>query len=379
MNIGFDAKRLFNNFTGLGNYSRTTLDILTEFYPENNYWLYTPRIIKNDITRPYTLLPNCRTIRPHGHMPHGLWRTFLQTRDLSRNMTDVFHGLSHEIPMGLGRKGIPAVVTMHDVAFKTFKDMYHWHDRQIYDIKFHYACKHANHIVAISEATKADVIRFYGVDESKISVIYQPVQRLFYSAPGREEARKLLSDAGFAVPDDFILYVGTINSRKNLLSLVRAYETLPADLRIPVVVIGNGREYKHKVQEYIAKKGLGESFIWQKVGDNRLLQAFYTCARVFVYPSFYEGFGLPVVEAMLSGCPVVTSNVSSLPEAGGDAALYASPGDVGEIAFQIRSVLEDEELRKRMTESGKAYANRMFAPESIAEDLMDVYNKVVNG
>lgn len=376
MNIGFDAKRLFNNFTGLGNYSRTIIDILTEYFPENNYWLYTPKVRMNDITRPYILKNSCKTIHPSKNMPGSLWRTFLQSHDLHKNRIDVFHGLSHEIPVGLHKRGIPSIVTMHDVAFKTFKKMYHWHDRQIYDIKFHYACKNANHIIAISESTKNDVMRFYGVEEEKISVIYQPVQQLYYKPLSISQARKTIDDSGLKIPRDYMLYVGSVNSRKNLLSVVKAMEKLPKDSQIPLIVIGGGGDYKHTVQEYIANHNLGNLFIWPQVNDNHLLQAIYTCARLFVYPSFYEGFGLPVVEAMLSGCPVVTSNTSSLPEAGGPAALLANPQDIDDIARCILTGIEDDTKRKEMIVEGRKYANLMFSPETIANDMMNLYNKV---
>lgn len=380
MRIAYDAKRLFNNYTGLGNYSRTTIDILAERYPDNEYRLFTPKVKRNVVTLPFLLNKSCRVFEPPKGMPGSVWRTFSESYDIARGNTDIFHGLSHEIPFGLRSRGVPSVVTMHDVAFKTFKKMYHWHDRIIYDAKFRYSCRNADHIIAISECTKRDVMRFYGVPEERISVVYQPVQRMFYTPMHKEEAHRQLASARFSLPlpRDFMLYTGSINSRKNLLGIVKAMELMPKDVLLPLVIVGNGREYKREVQNYIASHGMEKWFIWplERVSDKEL-QALYTLAKVFVYPSFYEGFGLPVVEAMLCGCPVVTSNISSLPEAGGPSSLLVSPDSVEEISAALSSVVSDESVRASMIAGGLEYATRMFAPAVIAEQLMNIYKTTI--
>ncbi len=377
MRIAFDAKRLFNNFTGLGNHSRTTLDILTEFFPESEYLLLTPKIRENAVTQPYLQHEGCSLVMPKGPIrsfsPCGaLWRTFSLAKVAAEHGATVFHGLSNELPMGLKQHGLRSVVTIHDVAFRTFPDMYHWHDRQIYDLKWRYACRHADHIIAISESTRQDVLRFYGVPEERVSVVYQPVQRLFYTP--QAEPRLVAEQAVEGLPQDYLLYVGSVNSRKNLLGIVRALEQLPQDVRLPLVVVGNGGEYKQKVLEYVVAHHLEQHLIWAgSIIDNRQLQALYQCAALFVYPSFYEGFGLPVVEALLSGCPVVTSNVSSLPEAGGPHSLQADPTSVESIADCLFRLLTDTDLRQRAIVEGQAYARRTFDPPTLARQLHSIY------
>ena len=350
MIIGYDAKRYYHNFTGLGNYSRTLIRILKENYPENEYILYDGGAYR---------------------------RTFGEVSDMKRQGVELFHGLSHEMPVGLGKAHIPSVVTMHDVAFKTFKQMYTFVDRQIYDIKWRYACNHSNRIIAISESTKRDVMRFYDVPEEKIDIVYQPVQDIYYTPITKEKARKTVEGLNADIPQNYMLYVGSIYSRKNLLSIVKALELLPHDLQIPLVIVGNGHEYKRLVQNYVQQHHLSHLCIWLKGLDETVLQSLYTCASLFVYPSFYEGFGLPVVEAMLCRCPVVTSNVSSLPEAGGPGSLKASPTDIEEISQYMRVTLEDETQRKNMIEVGVDYASRHFNPEHIASQLIQVYEKTV--
>ena len=368
MKIGFDAKRLYNNFTGLGNHSRTTIDILARYCPENTFVLYTPKIKHTVVTTPYTEKPHCRTCLPGGLLKGSLWRTFGIAGDVRRDGVEIFHGLSNELPVGLR---VPSVVTIHDVAFKTFPDMYHWQDRQIYDLKWRYALSHADRIVAISEATKKEILTYYDVDESKIDVVYQPVASRYYEpAPHRP--------VSYPFDSPYMLYVGSINSRKNLLGIVKAIELLPSDLRMPLVVVGNGGAYRQEVEAYIASHNMQDDviFVGQKIDPDEL-QQLYLHAEVFVYPSFCEGFGLPVAEALLSRCPVVTSNVSSLPEAGGEMSMQADPNDVADISKKIEKVLSDSDLRAKMKDAGYEYAMKKFHPKESALQLMKIYQSIV--
>lgn len=363
MRLGFDAKRLFNNFTGLGNHSRTTIDILTETFPEHEYWLYTPKMRLTGATLPYLAKTHCHTVQPTGVIRGSAWRTYGMVSDLKRDGIELFHGLSNEMPVNLFHSDIASVVTIHDVAFKTFPDMYHWHDRIIYDKKWQYACNHADRIIAISECTKRDVLEFYNVPEHKVDVVYQPVRQRFYTPMDKSEVRP------------YMLYVGAINSRKNLLGIVQAMELMPKDLQLPLVVVGGGGAYRQKVQQYIAEHHMEHLFVWPNLVDTASLQRLYTDAQMLIYPSFYEGFGLPVVEAQLCGCPVVTSNVSSLPEAGGPHALQADPHSPEDICDNMVKVLTDSELRHSMVVGGRDYAMRMFHPTHLAHELMKVYQR----
>ena len=371
MRIGFDAKRLYNNFTGLGNYSRTTIDILTAEFPENEYYLYTPKAKLNDVTRPYTERKGCRTIQPQGMVRGGVWRTYGLVGDLKRDGIELFHGLSNEMPVGMFHSGIASVVTIHDVAFRTFPDMYQWIDRKIYNAKWQYACNHTDRIIAISECTKRDVLEFYNVPEHKVDVVYQPVNPIYY------RPLEDIKASGESGKSPYMLYVGTVNSRKNLLGIVKAMELMPKDLQIPLKVVGGGGSYKQMVREYITKHRMEHLFEWTETMNNAELQGLYAHAQLMVYPSFYEGFGLPVVEAQLCGCPVVTSNVSSLPEAGGPYALQADPNSPEDICNQMVKLLTDEDFRQAQIKGGRQYAMQTFHPSVLAKRLMSIYNKCV--
>lgn len=367
MKIGFDAKRLYNNFTGLGNHSRTTIDILSEFYPNDHYVLYTPAIKYNAVTSDYIEKQNCLTRVPEGWLRGSGWRTFGIPRDAKRDGIDVFHGLSNELPAGLR---VPSVVTIHDVAFKDFPDMYHWQDRMIYDMKWKHAISRADRVIAISESTKRDIMKYYDVPAEKIDVVYQPVSRRYYE---KTERRPLPA----AFPSPFMLYAGSINSRKNLLGAVKAVEMLPSDLQIPLVAVGEGGEYRREVEAYVAAHNLNSLVIFpdHKVDDAEL-QQLYMHAELFVYPSFSEGFGLPVAEALLCRCPVVTSCVSSLPEAAGEKSLKAAPDDPSDISRKMQQVLTDSSMREEMKAYGYDYAMRMFHPKRSADRLMEIYKEL---
>lgn len=399
MRIAFDAKRAYCNFTGLGNHSRTTLDILTQYYPENDYLLYTPKIKQNEVTSPYLHHPLLKTFQPTGLVKGGLWRTFRLAHDVRCAKADVFHGLSNELPLGIRRSGVPSVVTIHDVAFKTFTEMYHWQDRQIYDMKWRYAVGHADRIIAISQCTKQDILRFYDVEADKIDVVYQPVSPFYY-----ERAEKILSMgdekmtqqffenrlASFQknssvfsemlqreVSEPFMLYVGSINSRKNLLGAVKALEMLPASVRIPLLIVGGGREYKREVEQYVSEHGLQQWCRFLSNVSNEQLQQLYAMARLFVYPSFYEGFGLPLVEARLSGCPVISSNVSSLPEAAGSHALLVDPNDTEALSKAMDSLITDDTLHDTLAVETMKEAMATLHPKVLAAQLMSVYDSVL--
>lgn len=375
MRIGFDAKRLYNNFTGLGNYSRTLVFNLQRYFPEDDYYLYTPKIKKDITTLSFLENQNYQTIAYEG-MFKGLWRSSFIKRNLTEDRIDIFHGLSHEIPMGLDRTSIRSVVTIHDLIFLTYPDMFTAIDRAIYNYKFRYACRHADKIIAISESTKQDIIKYFGTPENKIEVIYQAIQPVFHTMQSQENAENTIQK--YKLPKDYLLYVGAINSRKNLLGLVKALVLLPVDMRIPLVVVGNGRQYKEEVLKYAGQNGISDRLIFiNNLHAPEELQAFYQKAKIFIYPSFYEGFGLPVTEALLSKVPVITSGLSSLPEAGGPDSCYVHPDRPEEIADAIENILSDTVKCQEMIEKGYLFAKKQFDVGHLTTQVHQLYQQIL--
>ncbi|HHB79405.1 MAG TPA: glycosyltransferase family 1 protein [Saprospiraceae bacterium] len=368
MNIGFDAKRLFNNFTGLGNYSRTLLKNLLEFYPNNSYHLYTPKYKSNSQTQfflksPYQLF--------FPKFPKLLWRSYLITNQLKKDNIDLYHGLSHELPLNVKNSGIKSVVTIHDLIFKKYPQTFPLIDRSIYDFKFKRACANADTIVAISESTKKDIVELYDIDHAKIKVVYQSCQPLYYqpSSLAEKEIKAL-----YGIPDEYLLFVGSVETRKNVKLLIEAYRHLHKDFRIPLVIVGRPRQGIQEIRALIESVGMAHLVIWiENLSDNEHLQVLYQEAQAFIYPSLYEGFGLPVVEALLSRTPVITSNVSSLPEAGGPNSLYINPLESEDLAQAIEKVLTDVGLRQTMIAKGFEYAHSRFGRRVVTDTLVDIY------
>ncbi|MFW5852319.1 MAG: glycosyltransferase family 4 protein [Bacteroidota bacterium] len=369
MRIGFDAKRLFCNQTGLGNYSRNLVRGLCEQFPDNSYYLFTPRIQYFDN---FNFQKQCEVVMPRGTFKKLTFRSVGMKHDIVHKRIDVFHGLSHEIPIGLHTKKIPTVVTIHDFAYKFFTDDFPCIDRKIYDFKWKYACTHADKIIATSQATKDDIVRFFGTEESKIHVIYQSCDEIFRRKCTDEHKQDVRKK--YNLPDTFLLFVGSVTARKNVLSLVQAYESLLPHIEFPLVICGRGNSYRNSVIEYVNRKNLQTHVLFLDTVETIDLPALYQSAQLSVYPSNYEGFGIPVLESLACGTSVVTSNLSCLPEVGGEAAFYCDPYSIESIAEAIRTAVSKSD-DATMQEKNYAQAAR-FSQHNFIEQNMAVYESL---
>lgn len=386
MKIGFDAKRAFQNTTGLGQYSRNLVRSLADFFPEHSYYLFAPRQTPLFETADRQ---NIRVVTPSGFpstLFRSAWRSSWVKKDLQRLGIELYHGLSHEIPLGIAGTGIPSVVTVHDLIHERFPEQYNGLDVKIYQQKTRYACRHADHIIAVSDHTKKDIIELYSIPEEKISVCYQGCNPTFANQVNDEE--KIRVRRQYSLPDEYFLYVGSIIERKNLLALCRAMKELKDRSPVPLVVIGEGGRYKQAVKEYLNRNGLSDKVIFLSEHENmKEFDGYYTAkdfpaifqqATCMIYPSRYEGFGIPVLESLFSGVPVITTDISSLPEVAGDAAYYIDPDDTGQLAKAMIEVKENKTLRERMIREGIRHAQR-FLPKICAGSVMNVYRRLLKG
>lgn len=368
MHIGFDAKRAVRNFTGLGNYSRFIIEALTSNYPQNSYYLYSPKPPSASIAFP------SNAIFRHPSSGFGsYWRSRGIVSDLKRDKIDVYHGLSNELPVGLNSAGIKSVVTVHDLIFLRYPQYYPWLDRKIYNLKFRHACKNADTIVAISEQTKKDIISFYGISEHKIRVVYQDCNEIFMAC--FPDSEKLRIREKYQLPEQFLLNVGTIETRKNLLLIVQALRELPENIEL--VVVGRETAYTTAVKNYIDQHNLGSRVHFLKDVAYADLPLIYQQAKIFVYPSRFEGFGIPIIEALHSGVPVIAATGSCLEEAGGSNSLYVNPDNAFELAQSVSQVFSDEGLRTKMIDAGRQHV-RQFSADKISQQLNDIYHQVLN-
>ncbi|MBC7873974.1 MAG: glycosyltransferase family 4 protein [Ferruginibacter sp.] len=382
MNIGFDAKRAYHNGTGLGHYSRNLLHALSEYYPEHNYYLFNPMPSGS-----YSVNGNnINQVVPAGFLNKtfsSAWRSSWVKKDLQRLKIELYHGLSHEIPIGIQKTGIKSVVTIHDLIHERYPEQYKAIDVKIYNKKFRYACTHADKIIAISEQTKKDIIEFYKTPEEKISVCYQGCNPAFAARVSEEEKKTIRKR--YELPEQFFLYVGSVIERKNLLNACKAVHLLQKEQDIPLVVIGDGGKYKRQVKKYVDHSGLEAKVIFlsdeppaacSSFRNAEDFPAIYQSAIAMIYPSFFEGFGIPVLEALWSKLPVITSNVSSLPEVGGDGAYYVNPDSAEEIAEGMKKIYTDKVFAAALVEEGWLHAQK-FTQQACAATVMDVYKNAV--
>ena len=370
MKIGFDGKRVTQNFTGLGNYSRYVLKILAEYYPENQYSVFAPAA--NQKNSDFLENPTIKFHTPKKKIIKILWRSVGIVKDLQKEKIDLFHGLSNEIPVGLKKAGIPSVVTIHDLIFRRYPHYYPFFDRKIYEFKVRYASKHADKIIAISEQTKRDLVSFFNVDESRIEVIYQNCDPIFLEKVSDEEKARI--SFAYNLPEEFLLNVGTIETRKNSLLVVKALKELKTNIHL--VIIGKETPYTQEVKKFINDNNLKNRVHFLKNVSYHELPGIYQQARIFVYPSEFEGFGIPVVEALSSGIPVIAAKGSCLEEAGGKDSIYVDPNDSNELTDQINLIMNNYEKRELMIRSGFEHIKN-FADKKIADKLINLYQNLI--
>lgn len=365
MKIAYDAKRFFHNASGLGNYSRDLVRILAKYFPENEYIL----INKNKSERGSDIIenPNVRFVETS---KGSMSRQFKMGKDSQKQNADIFHGLSGELPLKWDKKPIRKIVTIHDLIFVRYPQYYSFFDRKIHLWKFKKAVGSADKIIAISEQTKRDIIQFLKVPESKIEVIYQGCHKAFKEQQSVDFIQQ--TKKKFNLPERFILNVGTIEDRKNLFNIVKAIK----DTGIPLVVVGKKTKYFQKIADFIQNNKMEKQVHFLESVSMDELAVIYKLADIFVYPSFFEGFGIPVIEALFSKTVTVTSNTSCLPEAGGPNSVYIDPNNYLDIQSKIKFLWDNESERKRRADKGFEFVQK-FNDESIANELMTLYRKII--
>lgn len=371
MRLGFDAKRVFHNATGLGNYGRDVLRILRARHPEHAYLAYSPR---PPAAAPAAIGPGVELRGPStalGRLFPALWRQAGVVRDLVRDRVDLYHGLTNELPSGIERAGIPSVVTLHDLIFERYPELYPPIDRRIYQAKFRSAARRATLVIAASEETRRDLVERYHVPEARLRVVYQVCHPAFRAPPDPSAEEALRARLG--LPPSFVLQVGTIERRKNLLLTVGALAELPD---VPLVVVGRPTPYKAELLAFVRARRLEGRVRFLEGLTMPELATLYRLATVAVYPSIVEGFGIPVLEAIASGTPVVTTRGGVFPEVGGPGSAYVDPHDPAELRAELTSILSDPARRARMRAAGLAHAER-FRDEAVAGALFRVYEEAL--
>lgn len=373
MNIGFDAKRFFLNRSGLGNYSRWLLNGLFHQYPQNSYHLYTPQNSKDES------VSNLARTNPkvEVHLPPNLFKNFWRTKgikkDLLKHSIEVFHGLSNEIPYGIEKTNIKSVVTIHDLIFKIHPEYYNVIDRKIYDIKFKSACERADKIVAISEHTRQLIMDFYNIPKEKTVVIYMDTLPIFHEIPKSNKLNEIRDK--YLLNNPFFLNVGSGGGRKNQVRLCLAYVQIAKKIEQDLIIIGKKGIDFEEIEKIIHSHNLKKRIRWLENVSDEDLYYIYNLSYASLYPSLYEGFGIPLIESYRSGKPVLTSLGSSLEEVAGNAGLKCNPLDTDDISAKILSLTELETYNL-LTSHIKSELSK-FNSHKLVEEYQKVYTDLL--
>jgi glycosyltransferase involved in cell wall biosynthesis len=308
--------------------------------------------------------------------PGKLWTQWRLPLDLFVNnpKPDVFFSPTHYAPRF---SPVPTVVSVMDLSYLFFPEMFNKSDLLQLRNWTAYSVRKANKILTISNSSKDDIIKEYKVGKDKVIVTHLGIKESITLTPHIYSMSQL--KAKYDLSDNFILFVGTLQPRKNITSLIKAFAKVAQEEKLPkglqLVIVGRKGWLYEEILEAPKELGIDKKVKFLENVENDELPLFYKNALCFVLPSLYEGFGLPVLEAMQQGCPVITSNISSLPEAGGDAALYVDPEDVDDIAKKITQLVNSEKLRKELVEKGKEQVKK-FSWEKTAKQTLEVLEQV---
>lgn len=371
MRIGFDAKRIFFNCSGLGNYSRSSVANLFKYYGDDQYALFSPK--QGNRCR-FSVPQEVDIIYPKGvgALAPSLWRSCAMSGAIREEKVDIYHGLSNELPYDIRRSGARSVVTMHDLIFIRYPGLYKPCDRYMYTKKYIHSCRAADRIIAISQQTKQDLVNYWGVKAEKIDVVYQGCSPMFYDKASEYERERIRQK--YKLPKEYVLSVGSIETRKNLLLTLKAM--VEGRIDINLVACGKHTPYTFLLMKYAEKNGIGSKVQFLHNVNFSDLPAIYQMSSVLVYASIFEGFGIPVIEALNSGVPVITSKGGVFRETGGDACCYVDPFSVDDMIAGLERVLGNSDLRDNMIELGYIHVQQ-FREQSTARSMMSVYQSIM--
>ncbi len=362
--FGFNKKTGLPNRVGSSEFCFQLLSTLSKIDNENQYSVFLPADPSSDMPKERE---KWKYVVFHSKK---LWTLLGLSRKLKTCKLDVFFSPTHYLPL---YTALPSVISILDVSYLYFPNLFKKKD--LYQLKLWggYSIKKAKKIITISNSSKNDIIKMYKVNPEKIAVVYPGIKQDL----GLKIKDLRMNDLSkkYGIKGDYILFVGTLQPRKNISKLIEAFSLIInhkssiGDLSL-VIVGKKGWQYEEIL---VAPKqfGVSERVRFLDFVSDEDFPSLYKNALCFVLPSLYEGFGLPILEAMQYGCPVATSNVSSLPEAGGDAALYFDPRNADEISKTIKKVIEDKSLRDEMIRKGYAQVKK-FSWEKTARETLKV-------
>jgi len=360
MNIGFDAKRAFLNHTGLGFYSRNLISAVQES-TEHQLVLFTPHVKIS-----FPLSKSTKVIRPSPILPNflgSIWRSFLISCHRETRKLDIYHGLSGELPFFLPNS-VKKVVTIHDILFERFPEDYPFLDRWFARLKSKYACRSANTIIAVSQGTRQDLIDFYNINPEKIVVVSVPV-----TISSKAEIMKLHSRP-------FIIMVASFQSRKNQILLIKAFEALADRVDFDLILIGKGSATLTSCKKYVSKSTINSRIHFRETVSDNELPSYYKQAIYSVYTSLYEGFGIPIIESISYGCPILASDNMVHREVGGTAAVYFKNGSIQDLKDKILEMQSNIKTYKAQVSEIQKTIMEKYSPSHIGKQVIAIYDSL---
>jgi glycosyltransferase involved in cell wall biosynthesis len=365
MLIGIDASRvLVARRTGTENYSLQVIRGLVRAGAGHRFRLYLRE------PAPAGLLPQGANAEHVVLGPARLWTHLGLSREMLRRPPDVLFVPAHVVPLW---HPPASVVTVHDLGYRFFPRQHTRRARLYLDASTRFSCRAARRVIADSQATARDLAHEYGVPPERVTVVYPGLDPAITRAS--EDAQQAVRER-YRLPRPFVLYVGTIQPRKNLRRLVEAFARLPTDLAgIDLVLAGQTGWLAEETFQAVRTHGLEARVHFPGYVAQEDLPGLLSAAECFVMPSLYEGFGLPVLEAMACGTPVIVSDGGSLPEVAGDAALQFPAADVDALATALARLLGDATLRRDLAASGLSWCRR-FSWERTVQEILHVLEGV---
>jgi len=376
MKIAIDATILRSQNTGTGFYVINLLNGLMKYDKENEYIVFGNK----EIIKKFVFLNNknfrIENVIFKNRIVRVLWQLFILPFKLKKLNVNILHSTNYITP--LFKFNLKFIVTIHDLTFIIFPEKFTIVKRLFFRFMVPIFIRKADKVITVSENTKNDIIKFLKVPKEKISVTFETYNECYDSEIKKEDSKKILDKYG--INKNYFLFVGMIEPRKNILSILKAFIELDDELDEDLVIVGKKGWYYREIEEFmenIKNKRLKNRIIFTGFVSEKELVSIYKNAEIFIYPSFYEGFGIPPLEAMVCGVPVITSNTSSIPEVVGDAAIKIDPYNYIELKEAIKVLKHNPQKKEEMSEKGKEQSKK-FSSKKFAENTINIYKKAVS-
>lgn len=372
MRVSIELQPCLKNKSGIGVYTYELTKRLQNFkdieFEGNIFNFFNRNYIEKDIEGLHIKKYICSLF------PYGVYRRIwsyvpIKYNFLFRTNSDIYQFFNFVIPPNISGK---VITTIHDLTYILYPNTMDTSNRKRLEKDMKSTVKRADYIITISESSKRDIIKYLHVDENKIQVIYPGVDEIYKKVLNSDEITTVKNK--YNIHGKYLLYLGTLEPRKNIETIIRAYNCFEKSDKdnVKLVLAGKKGWLYESIFKLVKEFNIEDNVIFTDYIDDMDKAPLYQGAEVFLFPSLYEGFGIPVIEAMASGIPVITSNSSSLPEAAGDAAIITEPLDYKKISESIERILNEDGLREKMVAEGIKQANK-FNWDLSAEKLKTIY------